>query len=215
MGLGVVCNSTLLGQRQDAAAWTGIELEKKLKKKVDLHLKTQFRFNDNFTNPDYTFADLGIDYSPKKYVQFSTAWCFNFKNEITEGGWSFRNQWYGNATFIRKKGKFRIANRNQLQSDLEDQRSAEGSWFYRNKTTLRYELHKKWTIQGSAEGYLRLGARLPHEDFFYRTRYSFIIRRDTGKKQHLDFGYLFQRQIRQRQPDYIHAWLITYSRRIR
>lgn len=203
-------------QRQDAAAWTGIELEKKLKKRLDVHLKTQFRLNENFSNPDYTFADIGIDYSPKKkFIQFTTAWCFNFKNEIADNGWSFRQQWYGNATLIKKFGKVRLANRNQFQSDIEDQRSSEGSWFYRNKTSVRWEFHKKWAAQGSVEGYLRIGPRRPHEDYFYRTRYSFILRRDTGKKQNIEIGYLLQRQIRQRQPDFIHAVLITYSRRIR
>lgn len=205
-------------QTQDAAAWITMDLQYKISKRLDAYTKTQMRINENFTQPHYTYLDMGAEYAPGKRWAFATGVSFNFKNEgdrEREPYWSFRQQWYGSITYDKRFGQWRIANRNQLQSDLEDQRSAEGSWFYRNKTSLRREITDNWSIQASWEGYLRIGYRPPEEDFLHRTRYVLVVKRDTGKQQSLDIGYMLQRQIRRSQPDYIHALLVTWTKRFK
>ncbi|MFN3341587.1 MAG: DUF2490 domain-containing protein [Flavobacteriales bacterium] len=200
----------ICAQSQDAQLWSSFELEKKLDKHNSLHAKYQFRLAENFSRADYTFLDLGYDYSPNKNIDFSAAYCFNIKNNI-ERGWTPRHQWYANFTYSKKFGDLKIANRNQIQNDIEDAGRSEGTWFYRNKTQLRYSLNNNLTPFISAEGYLRLGIRPAQENFFYRTRYMLGLNVKLSKHQKLEFSYLLQRQIRKKKPDFIHAYCVTYS----
>jgi hypothetical protein len=197
-------------QTHDAQQWSAIEIEKKIDKRNSIHGKYQFRLADNFSRADYMFLDVGYDYSPNKHIDASVAYCINIKNNI-ERGWVPRHQWYANVSFSKKFGDLRIANRNQFQNDIEDASRSEGTWFYRNKTQIRYSLNDNLQPYISAEGYLRIGPRPAQEDFFYRTRYMLGMNVKLSKRQKLEFSYLLQRQIRRRQPDFIHAYCVTYS----
>lgn len=199
-----------IAQTQDAQIWSAFELEKKINKQNYLHAKYQLRLTENFTRFDYTFLDVGYDYSPNKYIDASIAYCFNIKNNI-ERGWLPRHQWYANITFSKKFGDWKIANRNQVQNDIEDGSQSEGTWFYRNKLQIKYSLNDHLTPFISAEGYIRIGPRPIQEDFFYRNRFITGLSYKISKRKKIEFAYLLQRQIKRKQPDYIHAYTITYS----
>jgi hypothetical protein len=204
--------------RQDAAVWAYYEFEYKLKKRWYVHYKNQYRINENISRFDYTFFDVGLDYQPKKWLNISGAYVFNLKNHYKRG-LLFRHQVYANATFKYRFGDFRISSRNQIQTNIEDVFSAEEmdaqSLFYRNKIGLRWYVHKKWRIQTTGEVYFRLGIRPPHEDYIYRQRYILGITHRISKRDQIELYYLFQRQIRQRRPDYIYVIGVGYSRTLR
>jgi len=203
--------TTTYSQGNDAAFWTGIELEKTIKKGLDGHLKFQGRLNDNFTHLDYGFIDFGIDYKLNKYISATTAYVLNSKNSPMGRDWSARHQWYGNIKLSYKHDKFKVVNRNQLQTDLEDSRSASGSWFYRNKTSVKIPINKEFSTNFSYEAYFRLGFREPHEGVIYRTRYAFGIGYQFNKRNQLNLGYLIQLQRKSAIPDRIFAVTVGYD----
>ncbi|HRE75329.1 MAG TPA: DUF2490 domain-containing protein [Flavobacteriales bacterium] len=197
-------------QTQDAQLWSGIEIEQKFNKEHAAQLKTQFRLGDNFSRADYSYVDLGYQYSPNKVIDASAGYSLNMRNHYIRG-WGSRHQWYTYVTITKKIGDLKIANRNQFQSDIEDASQNEGSFFYRNRIQLRYKVNETLTPFASAEGYLRLGQRPPNENFFYRTRYIAGLHFNISKRQRIELSYLLQRQIRRDVPDYIHAYCINYS----
>lgn len=197
-------------QTNDAQLWIGYEMDKKVIKRTKTHLKYQVRFTDNYTRFDYAFFDFGIDYSLHDNISISTAYVINMKND-RELSWLLRNQWYGNIQFEQKLGKFKISNREQVQTDLEDDIEAGGNWFYRNKTALQYKLNKKLTPYIQFEGYMRIGERPPSEDVLYRTRYHAGVKYRYNKRNDLTLSFLYQRQIRRNQPDHIYSIILNWS----
>lgn len=197
-------------QQHDAQTWIGYEWDNKIWRNTKVHLKYQFRLTDNYTRFDYTFLDLGLDYALHKDIDFSTAYVFNIKNQ-RELGFIPRHQWYANIVLSKKIGSFKISNREQIQSDLEDDISAGGNWYYRNKTTLQYRVNKRITPFVYVEGYLRFGERPPAEDFLYRTRYMAGVKHRVNKYNDASLGFMLQRQIRRKQPDYVYALIFTWS----
>jgi hypothetical protein len=188
----------------------GYETDKKLWRNTKLHAKYQFRLTNNYTRLDYTFLDVGADYEVSKWLSLSTAYVFNIKND-REQGWIPRHQWYANAVLEKKFGNLKISNREQVQTDLEDDIGIGGTWFYRNKTTFQYKLNKKITPYLYAEGYLRIGERPAAEDFLYRTRYMTGIKYKYNKHNDFNAGFMLQRQIKRKQPDYVYALIFTWS----
>lgn len=197
-------------QTHDAQIWMGYEWDKKVWRNTQLHAKYQFRLNNNYTRPDYTFLDVGADYNASKWLTISTAYVFNMKND-RELGWIPRQQWYGNIVVDKKLGNFKLSNREQIQTDLEDDIGVGGTWYYRNKTTLQYKMNKKLTPYFYFEGYLRIGERPPAEDYLYRTRYMTGVKYKYNKHNDLNVGFLLQRQIRRKQPDYVYALVLTWG----
>lgn len=207
----LVC-TTGYTQQKDAAVWMFIDLDKKINKDLYIHAKEQFRLNENYSHADYAYIDLGLDYDLNKVVSFTTAYCFNFKNQVNAGNaWTLRGQWYGSITFAAKVGELKITDRNQIQTDIEDTRNSESSWFYRNKLGLHYKFSKDWAGYGTIELYRRLSSIPEEEDILYRTRYAAGIKYRISKKQDIEFGYLIQRQVKKSQPDWIYAITIGFS----
>lgn len=207
----VVLSGLSRGQGQDAALWAGVELDKSIIKGLTANIKFQGRLNDNFTHVDYGFVDLGLSYKLNNYVRFTSAYVMNSKNSAVGNNWRLRHQWYGNVRFSYKLDRFAFHNRNQLQTDLEDSRSSAGSWFYRNKSVVKFALNEKWESFGSYEMYFRLGFRPLHEGFIYRQRYSLGLEYNFTKQTSLQVGYLIQTQLRRKQPDEIYVLTMGFS----
>ncbi len=197
-------------QTNDAQVWLGYEWNYKVWRNAYTHAKYQIRFTNNYSRIDYTFLDLGVDYDLTKSISITTAYVINMKNDI-ELGWIPRHQWYGNLIESVKFGKFKLSNREQFQSDIEDDVGIGGNWYFRNKTSLQYKLNKKISPFIYFEGYLRFGVRPPAEDFLNRTRYLAGIKYKVDKQNDLEAGFLLQRQVRRKQPDYVYALTITWG----
>jgi hypothetical protein len=204
-------STILYGQGNDAALWTGVELDKSVAKKVFVHLKFQGRLNHNFSHLDYGFVDIGLTYKFSDHLRIASAYVLNTKNSLIGNNWSVRQQWYGNVRLSYKWDRLSVDNRNQLQTDLEDSQSASGSWFYRNKSVFKFRLNANWKLYGSYEMYFRLGFRPAHESSIYRTRYSAGLDYKISKASSVQFGFLIQNQQKKKMPDTIYAVTIGFN----
>jgi len=198
-------------QRNDAALWAGIELDKGIYKKLDGHLKMAGRLNENFTHADYSFIDLGVDFKLNKYIGVTSAYVMNFKNSRMGNDWNTRHQWYGNVKLKYKLGDFKFTNRNQLQTNLEDSRTNRGDWFYRNKTKITYQINKQFSPYIGYEAYFLLGYKPQNERGTYRNRYTAGLEYSLNKRSSFSLGYLVQTQTRRNAPDRIFAITAGYS----
>jgi hypothetical protein len=194
----IMCLSlSAIAQRQDAAAWITLNLEKGISNKLSTHLTNQYRFNENFSRFDYAYYDLGLDRKFKKWLSGTAAYVLNVKNDPIVGI-KLRHQVYINATLEKSFGKLRISNRLQLQTQMEDQDFAQGSGFpdlfYRNKTVFRYKLNKKILPFFSPEFYFRINNPVSYESYINRTRLMVGFDYNVSKRKAFQFYYMYQNQ---------------------
>lgn len=126
-----------------------------------------------------------------------------------------RHQFYTNINYANSFGAFRFMNRNRVQTDLEDEgftkNSSFSDIFYRNKSTLRYKDLKDVTPYIAYEMYFRLNNRRTWENTIFRNRYVCGVIWKVAKRKRLDFYYMYQQQLRRRQPDMIHVIGISFE----
>ncbi len=201
----------------DAGLWMSFSVDKKLNKKHEFYAKTQSRLSDNFSTYNYSFIDIGLSNRVTKNINFDFSYVLNTRRKYEYESFVYipRHQVYANLTFKRSIMRFRIANRNQIQTDLEDGNftpSGNGlDYFYRNKTSIKYKTSKKAEPYVYYEWYLRVNNRRAWEDFIYRNRLCAGIEYSLSKRKSISCYYLFQQQIKRKGPDYVNAFGIAYN----
>ncbi len=209
--------SNIYGQTtSDASLWMSVAVDKKLNKNHEFYAKFQSRLSDNFSTYNYSFVDFGLSNRITKNIKFDFSYVLNTRRRYENEGFVYipRHQIYANITFKRNIMRFRIANRNQVQTDLEDG-NFDGSrmgtdYFYRNKTTIKYKTSKKIEPYIYYEWYLRMNHQRDREDFIYRQRMSAGLEYRISKRKSISCFYMLQRQIRS-GPDFVNAFGVTYN----
>lgn len=202
----------------DAALWMSFSVDKKINKRQEIYAKTQSRLSDNFTTYNYTFIDIGLSNRITKKISFDVSYVLNTRRRYENECFVYipRHQVYANATIKQEVGRFRFANRNQVQTDLEDGNFAGDNrigtdYFYRNKTTIKYKPNKKIEPYFYYEWYLRMNNRRQWEDFIYRNRLCAGIEYSFRKRKSITCYYLFQQQIKRQGPDFVNAFGLAYN----
>lgn len=202
----------------DSGLWLSIGADKKLNKKQELYTKTQVRFMDNFQSFTYNFIDVGISNRITKGISIDISYVLNTRRRYVTESFVYqpRHQVYGNITFKKEIGKWRLANRNQFQTDLEDGQfstSYNGSmdYFYRNKSTIKFKPNKKIEPYVFYEMYFRMNNKRDWEDAIYRHRICGGIEYNLTKRKSISCYYLFQQQVKRKGPDYVNAIGIAYN----
>ncbi|MGQ0827237.1 MAG: DUF2490 domain-containing protein [Bacteroidota bacterium] len=132
-------------QRNDAAIWESITLEKRLTPKILLHLQQAARIAQNITQIQRTHYDIGITYKINKNI--STSLNYRFINRFfTENGTSLRHRIHWNLALKTKIQPFVFIYRHRLQGQVNDFYSSEdgkiSSYYSRSKLTVKYEFNK-------------------------------------------------------------------------
>ena len=186
-----------IAQKQDAAAWFTLNLEKGINNKLSSHLTNQYRLNENYSRFDYAYYDIGLDRKFKRWISGTAAYVLNVKNDPIDGI-TLRHQVYVNATIETSIGKLKISNRSQLQTQMEDQDFSKGSGvpdlFYRNKTVFRYKLKKKIVPFFSPEIYFRINNPVSYASYVNRTRLMIGLDYNVSKRKCFQFYYMYQNQ---------------------
>lgn len=202
---------------QDASLRLRVAVEKKINQKQELYSKVQFRMSDNFSSFNYASWDIGISNKITKGISLSLSYVFTTKRryDIEMFEYRIRHRFYANINFKHDFGNFRISNRNQFQSDIEEDNRISSElnpeYFYRNKTTIKYQGFKKVAPFVYYEWYLRMNNKKNWEDFLYRQRASVGLEYQIKKRKSIELYYMYQYQTKRRGPDNIHAFYVTYN----
>lgn len=203
-----------LAQRQDAALWMTFNASKSFNKKTALHFTTQSRINENFSRYDYSYIDLGIDRKLSKRWSGQAAYVLNAKNDEAFGI-MLRHQFYANATYSKSFGDFKIADRSQIQTQIEDLNfESTGGFpdlFYRNKLGVKWKGPKDFTPYMASELYFRINHPRPFENDVYRFRFFIGTEYEISKRKSFDFYYMHQRQSTRTGVSIIHVFGLRYN----
>lgn len=182
---------------KDAALWANVYLEKKINKKLNVHLNHKSRIQYNMSEYQLGYADLGITYKFTKNIKVLADYVFAQRRR-KDNTCSTRHQGYI-ALVVKKEIKnFTVSYRNMLQSQVRDAFLSDDGrlpvWYDRNKLTLKYKLDKRYSFYVAEELYLPLyQARIPGLD---RSRSFAGMFYNLTKKNALEFYFAYQRELR-------------------
>jgi hypothetical protein len=202
----------------DSGLWLSLGADKKINKNIEIYTKTQVRFMDNFQSFTYNFIDIGISNRIAKNISFDLSYVLNTRRNYFSESFVYqpKHQVYCNFTFKKEIAKWRLANRNQFQTDLEDgqfsgSNSSSMDYFYRNKSTIKYKFNKKIEPYVFYEMYFRMNNKRDWEDAIYRNRICGGFEYNLTKRKSINCYYLFQQQVKRKGPDYVNAIGIAYN----
>lgn len=182
--------------QDDAALWMNIYLEKKINKKIHLHLNQKNRFADNIGRLDVSYADFGITYNFNRHVRVMFDYVFAEKRRL-DYSFSNNHQFYGALILRQKLKKFTFSYRNMVTANMQDIYSSYDGrvpvFTDRNKLTVKYELNKRYSFYTAEELYMP----------FYQAKNKTLSRSRTfagvfyrlTKDTEFELYFAFQRQL--------------------
>lgn len=141
---------------------TGINLQKKVTKKVTLNLNGQARFNNNISYLQTYLFELGGEYKLSK--AFDAAIYYRFVNRKKDETKNFnqRHRFYADLSYDKKFGVIKFQNRLRYQHQFKDNDGVTefDASYIRNKIELSYDNKSNFTPYLSNDFFFQIGGTL-------------------------------------------------------
>lgn len=195
------CTHFLPGE-SDTELWTSVQLKFNLKQGFRLYLEGQYRFDNDITAEKCKFAEIGVGYKIKKWINIRA----NYR--LSDYPYETRNRFDINMTLSLKNKKFKLSNRFRLQDEIIS--GIDPLIFFRNKVKLELKVTKRVIPFIGAELLLSLKKIGRIED---RMRLTSGVRIKALKKLSLDLYYHYQQTLRSynKDIDNIFVTKLSYS----
>ena len=186
-------------QINDAQLWENINIEKKITQHLSVpHVIQEGRITENLTRPSFNYFDVGVSYKINKHIHVTLAYVWTEKRQLTEF-WSTRYQAYGDLTFRKKIHKFQLNYRLMFLGQVKDYYTSENGkdidYYIRNKITIKYDKHFKYSPYIAAElYYLENKADVHLQYHFNRVRYFAGVFYRPDLVNEFEAYYLIERQ---------------------
>jgi hypothetical protein len=181
----------ILSQEKDFGLWTSIELEKKIIKNLELDFGLANRMQNNITQRDESFIDMGVSY---RYSLFAAGFGYRFTNNFRFG----RNDEYSHRLFCQLRfrpewNRFRFDYRLRYQSQYFSLLTSETGnipdTFIRNRLKISYNIRKSdFSPSFSYEYFYRLKQSDPSE--FQRKRLTLGMDYNINKSNTIGVSYI-------------------------
>lgn len=190
----------LWSQVNDAGLWSGVNLQYKIKKGLDLNVTDEFRMNENCSELGTHYTELGPAYKLAKGLEAGMSYRFMQKRQ-TGDSYSIRHRLSADLSYRIKVNDFTFQLRERYQSQWSGVNSSEKGGVpdqaMRSKLTTKYRISKHWSSFASGEIYMPLFAnRLLISD----TRYTLGIDRRITKKISVGLFYLISHEMNTADP---------------
>ena len=197
----VFLSNGLHAQYNDAGLWLGISVEKKLTSSTSLLFNEECRFNENMSQAETIFSDLGLSHKLNKYFAVSLNYRFVEKRNL-DASYSTRHRLYGDVSGKYKIKKFTFSLRERIQSQVRDYYSSETGrfpiWYLRSKLSIKYNLSRKITPVASVELFYQLNN--PEGNELDNIRYSIGFEYAFNKRHAIEPYYLIQQEVHVNNP---------------
>lgn len=203
------CNF-ITGQTKDAELWTGIEISKRITKKITVKLEEQVRINDNISSVKSVFADLGVSYRFNKNFKISGNYRFVNRGSNTGVYW-VAHRFYADFRYTYKAKPLIFIYRNRFYTENghgEDGSSREN--YERNKLELKFDLDKKFSPFIASELYYFLD-----KSELRKIRYTAGVDFDLKNRNEFSLFYRIQREINVKTPDYSYIIGVGFSHNLK
>ncbi len=186
----------------DAQFWMYFKLEKKVYKNLSIALSQQTRITQNFSTLSYGFIDVGPRYKLNKYFHFGASYVYGINDDFYRKNYSRkmlsnRHQYYGYVSIHYSYRRWEIINRCMIQGQVKDIYTSDNGfipdYYYRNKTTVEYEITKKIIPYFSTDIYYLINDNSQYGNQVNRVRYYLGVNYRLSKRSNIDLYYLIQK----------------------
>jgi len=181
---------------KDSQLWYNLYFEKKVTKRLLLHLNQETRFTNNISQFQLGYADMGITYKFTKHVKILIDYVFTQARRNQPYLGTF-HQFYTALQFKQDIGRWRFMYRNMFQVQYNNPFTSQIGYipylYDRNKFTIKYEYNKRFTYYIAEELYVPLNN--PQSKGLDRTRSYIGMFYTTFRHQQLEFYFLYQAQL--------------------
>jgi hypothetical protein len=200
-------------QFNDAGLWTGLNIERKLTKKLSVNLNPEMRFNENITELGTWFVDGGLSYRVSKNWKVFANYRFAQKRRLDDS-YSIRHRYYFDLAYRIKIKKIVVGWRLRFQEQYNDWLTSDDgkipSQALRNKIQLKYNADGKFQPFVSADVWYSMSYKIKQFDNF---RLVGGLDYELNKYSSITLAYLWQREFNVKNPgtDYIVSLGYNYS----
>jgi hypothetical protein len=200
-------------QVNDAGLWVGVNVEKKITKKLTAALSEELRFNENVSELGTAFTEAGVEYKLVKNLTVGVAYRFIQKRQLDDF-YSLRHRGIASLTYKLKAKRIEISIREKYQAQYTDVNSSDDGKvpdvYLRNKLTIKYDSQKKYTPFVASELFYQLNN--PDGNEFDNVRYTAGFEYKFNKLNSADLFYLLNREFNVNNPltEYIIGISYTY-----
>lgn len=191
----------------DLGVWGGLAINKEVIDDVRLSFKGNLRLDENASSYRLSYAQIGLQYRPKKWMRVSLGTRKVWRDAYSSNG----DRVFANTTFVRRWHK-RLRTRARIQYQRE--RDSNSEWAL-GENSLRYKLSTSWrkkktdfTWSLGTEWFYDWDARggdWSKYRLFFGTSYK------INKRQSVGLDYLFQSQVNSAVNNKVHILAVEYS----
>lgn len=201
------CGLAVFAQQNDARLWLKAGVEKKLNRKLNLQIDACTRVGENMSRLESYYVAVGLEYKVLKKLKLGAALRHSGKREISPY-YDERNRislWLAYKRKIYKN--WGLAYRPMYQQQYTNMLTSEDGYipskYLRNKVSVYYDLHKKYTPYVTCELFYQSKY---FKGEFNRVRYETGIDYEFNRKHKINVFYLLQREFN--EPNPIRSYII-------
>lgn len=192
---------------QESQLWTGIALNKDLKKNWQLGVQYQVRLDENISRFKGSYFFVNPSYRINKYLSTELEYRYvtSYEQDLHRLGIGLTGRY--------KKKKWVFTNRLIFQKEYEYfndsyQDGHKPTSYLRNRFRVNYTISKRLAINISSEPFFKLSYKGNKMD---RIRNMISVEYDFSKRHKIQLGYIFQPEINQSSPKMTHIPVVMYQ----
>ncbi len=201
--LGICCSHSMLYAQYDTELWKGVEFEKSWGNDLSFSIEEQIRLNNNLSQFKSTFIQVGVKYTPVRYIRVSGGYRYTLRQTKT-----------GQRLFVdlgikpfRRISIFEPVFRFRYQEDYSVGDLAER--YFRPKLSLKKDI-KALKLDLSVGG--ELFYHLSNEgNEFDRYRLSIALSGSLNKRSSITLAYIFQEEFNIRAPGAASVFSVSFA----
>lgn len=199
-------------QREDLGLWTSLGFDKSITNKLDLDFVQELRLNENISELETAFSDIGLSYELIKNIKLGLNYRFIQKRDLASF-YNTRHRFYGDITLKYPIHKFELSLRTRFQYQYIQINSSEGGMlpenYMRNRLLISYDINKRLATYLTSEFYYNMG----FASEFDKIRYSAGLKYKLTQLSGINLYYLMQEEINEANPmrEYIAGLAYTFS----
>ncbi len=197
------CTFTVsFAQVNDFELWSGVQLRKKITKKLRVSFEEEIRFNENISDIKKFYSEISLSYRLNKYIRFAARYRFT-ENKTLLSYYSTRHRIMADISLRYRISRLTVAYRARYQTKYIDIYSSETGFVpqnhSRNKLSLKYNIRKNPVSPFiSSELYYQLNN--PEGNRLDKLRNTAGFEYNINKKNSFDIYFRIQQQINVNNP---------------
>lgn len=204
---------TVSAQENDAALWTGIQLEKGIGIKSSLSIEQGYRRYENLTRLDKIFSEIGYTYRINKYFRAGLYYRF-VREQKLDFNFSTRHRLVAEFSSYYKKKKWRFSSRIRYQRKYIDVYSSSEGSIPLNQMRYKFSVRRKIKgipvrVTGGLEIFQKINKNEKKE--IEKLRYILKLQYKIDKTNTAELFYLIQPEVNQNNPVTSYIIGISYS----